>query len=85
MKELYNPIADIIPSQESNRKKNPLKTIKTGHNREKEEVKCSKKHKITTCQDFISSSITAKNEFVKANKLCWNSLETAISYIKCTK
>ena len=31
MKELFNPIADIIASQESNRKKDPLKTINAGH------------------------------------------------------
>ena len=77
MKELYNPIDDIIASQESNRKKDPLKTINAGHTREKEEVKCwfcSKRHKITTCEEFMSSSINAKNEFVKANKLCWNCL-----------
>ena len=77
MKELFNPIADIIASQESNRKKDPLKTINAGHISEREEVKCwfcSKKHKVTTCEDFISSSINVKNEFVKANKLCWNCL-----------
>ena len=77
MKELYNPIADIITSQESNRKKDPLKTINAGCIRGKEEVKCwfcSKKHKITTCENFISSSINAKNKFVKANKPCWNCL-----------
>ena len=77
IKELFNPIANIIASQESNRKKDPLKTINTGHISEREEVKCwfcSKKHKITTCEDFISSSINVKNEFVKANKLCWNCL-----------
>ena len=46
MKELLNPIADIIASQESNRKKDPLKTINAGHISEREEVKyrfCSKK------------------------------------------
>ena len=77
MKKLYNPIADIVASQESNRKKDPLRIINAGRIREKEELKClfcSKKHKITTCEDFISSSINAKNEFVKANKLCWNCL-----------
>ena len=77
MKELYNPIANIIASHESNRRKDPLKTINAGHIREKEEVKCSfcsKKHKITTCEDFISSLLNAKNEFFKANKLCWNCL-----------
>ena len=77
MKELFNPIADIIASQESNRKKDPLKAINAGHISEREEVKCwfcSKKHKVTTCEDFISSSINVKNEFVKANKLCWKCL-----------
>ena len=77
MKELFNPIADIIASQESNRKKAPLKAINAGHISEREEVKCwfcSKKHKVTTCENFISSSINVKNEFVKANKLCWNCL-----------
>ena len=29
--ELFNPIAKIIASQESNRKKDPLKTINTGY------------------------------------------------------
>ena len=77
MKELFNPIADIIASQESNRTKDPLKTINAGHISEREELKCwfcSKKHKVATCEDFISSSINVKNKSVKANKLCWNSL-----------
>ena len=77
IKELYNPIAEIIASQESNRKKDPLKTINAGHISEREEVKCwfsSKKHKVTTCEDFISSSINVTNESVKANKLFWNCL-----------
>ena len=38
MKELFNPIADIIASQESNRRKDPLKTINAGHISEKEEM-----------------------------------------------
>ena len=77
MKELYHPIADIIASQEAKQKKDSLKTVNAGHIKEKEEVKCwfcSKKHKTTTCEDFISSSVNTKNEFVKANKLCWNCL-----------
>ena len=77
MKELFNPIADTIASQESNRTKGPLKTMNAGHISEREEVKCwscSKKHKVATCEDFISSSINVKNKSVKANKLCWNSL-----------
>ena len=39
MKELYNPIPDIIVSQKSNRKKDALKTINTGDISEKG-VKC---------------------------------------------
>ena len=77
MKELFNPIVDIIVSQGPNRKKDPLKVINAGHISEREEVKCwfcFKKHKVTPCEDFISSSINVKNEFVKANKLCWNCL-----------
>ena len=77
MKELFNPIANIIASQESNQKKDPLKTMNSGHISEKEEVKCwfcSKKHKVATCKDFLSSSINAKNEFLQANKLCCNYL-----------
>ena len=77
MKELFNPIVDIIVSQGPNRKKDPLKAINAGHISEREEVKCwfcFKKHKVTPCEDFISSSINVKNEFVKANKLCWNCL-----------
>ena len=77
MKELFNLIADIIASQESNRKKAPLKAINAGHISEREEVKCwfcSKKHKVTTCEDFISRAINVKNKFAKANKLCWNCL-----------
>ena len=70
-------MTDITASQESNRKKDLLKKINAGNIREKEEVKCwfcSKKHKITTYEDFISSPINAKSEFVKANKFCWNCL-----------
>ena len=73
MKELFNPIAIIIVSQESNQKKDPLKTMKIGHISEREKVKCwfsSKKHKLATCEDFMSSSTNVKNEFFKANKLC---------------
>ena len=40
MKELFNPIADIIASHESNQKKDPLKAINAGHISEKEKVKC---------------------------------------------
>ena len=39
-----------------------------GHISEREEAKCSfcsKKHKVTNCEDFISCSINVKNEFVK--------------------
>ena len=39
-----------------------------GHISKKEDIKswfCSRKHKVTTCKDFIFSSINAKNEFVK--------------------
>ena len=36
IKELFNPIANIIASQESNRKNNPLKTIIARHISEKE-------------------------------------------------
>ena len=77
MKELFNLIADIIVSQESNRKKDPLKIINAGHISETEEVKCwfcSQKNTLTTCDDYIYSSINAKNKFVNANKLCWNCL-----------
>ena len=81
MKELFNPIADIIASQESNRRKDPLKTRNAGHISEREEVKCwfcSKKYKVTTCEDFISISINVKNEFVKANKLFGTAWEKVI-------
>ena len=77
MKELFNLIADIIVSQESNRKKDPLKIINAGHISETEEVKCwfcSQKNTLRTCDDYIYSSINAKNKFVNANKLCWNCL-----------
>ena len=39
MKKLFNPIADYIAPQESNRKEDPLKTINAGHISEREEVK----------------------------------------------
>ena len=65
MKESFNLIADIIASQESNRKKDPLKIINAGHISEREQVKCwfcFKKHKVTTCGNFIYSSIKAKKQ-----------------------
>ena len=78
IKELFNPIADIIASQEIHHKKDPLtRTVNNGNVGEKEEVKCwfcSQKHKVTICQDFINTSLKDKNEFVKTNKLCWNCL-----------
>ena len=83
---LGNRMKELIASHESNRKNDPLNTINAGHIREKEEVKCwfcFKKHKITTCEDFISGSINAKNEFVKANKLCWNCLGKGHSIKNC--
>ena len=86
MQEWFNPTADIIASQDSNRKKDPLKTISAGHISEKEEVKCwfcSKEHKVATCEEFISSSIYAKNEFVKATQLCWNCLGTGHNMKEC--
>ena len=82
MKELFNPIADIIASQESNRKNDPLKTINAGHISEREEVKCwfcSKKHKVTTCEDFISSSINAKTNLLKQTKFVETAWEKAIT------
>ena len=39
IKELFNPTANIIASQESNRKNNPLKTINAGHISKKETIK----------------------------------------------
>ena len=82
MKELLNPIVDITASQESHRKKDPLKTINAEHISEKEEVRywfCSKKHKVTTCEDFISSSINVKNEFVKQTNFVGTAWEKDIT------
>ena len=74
IKELFNPIADIVASQEIHHKKDPLtRRVNNGNVGEKEEVKCwfcSQKHKVTTCQDFINTSLKDINEFVKTNKLC---------------
>lgn len=87
MKELFNPIADIIASQEISSKKDPLyKRINNGSTTDKDDIKCwfcSKKHKITICQDFIKLPLKDKNEFVKTNKLCWNCMAKGHNIKNC--
>jgi len=83
-KEFYNPIANIIASQEPFRQKDS-KSI-NNFKYESKTLKCyccSDDHKLTKCETFLSKTLEAKNDFVKEHKLCWNCLSKGHMIKEC--
>lgn len=87
LKQFFNPIADIIASQEpvkfrdfnkpSTRNNLLNKTGDDNNSDETSKVKCwlcSSDHRMNKCEQFISKSLEEKQKVVELYKLCWNCL-----------
>ena len=82
IKDLFNPTANTIASQESKRKIDQLKTISAGPVSKKEEATCwfcSKKHNVMTSGDLISSSVMVKTISLKQTKFVGTAWEKVIT------
>ena len=81
LKEFYNPIADIIASQEGKLKREKVKGSKEGQsNLVKSEGKkfscwlCQRPHKIWACDEFKKMTIPERRKLIKEKKCCFNCL-----------
>ena len=79
MQQFFNPIANILATNDESKKGDKPLFARNNHSSSSEISKmicwcCQKDHKLTACKTFISINLEEKKRFVKEKQLCWNCL-----------
>ena len=94
MQQFFNPIANILATNDESKKGDKPLFARNNHSSSSEISKiicwyCLKDHKLTACKTFISLNLKEKKKFVKEKELCWNCLskghkiKDCVSTTKC--
>ncbi|XP_066912482.1 uncharacterized protein, partial [Clytia hemisphaerica] len=90
LKEFYNPIADIIATQENKRrdkkggnKESQNNYIDSGNDKKLSCWVCQKPHKIWQCDEFQKKKITDRRKLINEKRCCYNCLSPKHSVREC--
>ncbi|XP_066921098.1 uncharacterized protein [Clytia hemisphaerica] len=90
LKEFYNPIADIIATQENKRrdkkgsnKESQNNYIDSGNDKKLSCWVCQKPHKIWQCDEFQKKTIPDRRKLINKKRCCYNCLSPKHSVREC--